>query len=322
MRYTLRALILGCLFLGSTAAAETTYTLNWDAPTTNVDGTPLSDLAAYGVYSSETSGVYTTPQATVTQPGTTYSGVIPRSFTARTRYFTVDAVDTTGNRSAKSNEVSRTFAADPSAQLTVTIAGSGTVTSTPPGINCGADCTERYFVGDSVTLAAVPAVGFRFDGWTNGCAGTGNCTRIIDADLIANAVFVAAPVVAPTVTVHFANNNTNPARGNSVVLFIDVANGPITSLTLHKGLPDVSPWPAQWPTGSMSNVFLVTTAGVQFPLCLNTSATCFPADGTYTAVVDYTYAGGTGQSRLTFTLGVPPPPPNPAPTAPSNLRVQ
>lgn len=34
-------------------------TLTWDAPTTNTDGTPLTDLAGYYVYYSQTSGAFT-----------------------------------------------------------------------------------------------------------------------------------------------------------------------------------------------------------------------------------------------------------------------
>jgi hypothetical protein len=34
--------------------------------------------------------------------------------------------------------------------------GQGTVTSSPAGINCGADCTENYTAGTAVTLTAAP----------------------------------------------------------------------------------------------------------------------------------------------------------------------
>ena len=37
-------------------------TLCWDPPTTNTDGTPLTDLAGYKAYSSQTSGTYTDAQ--------------------------------------------------------------------------------------------------------------------------------------------------------------------------------------------------------------------------------------------------------------------
>jgi hypothetical protein len=43
--------------------------------------------------------------------------------------------------------------------------GSGTVSSAPAGINCGADCTENYTSGTMVTLTAAAAPGSTFAGW-------------------------------------------------------------------------------------------------------------------------------------------------------------
>src|SRR3989344_2652653 len=54
--------------------------------------------------------------------------------------------------------------------------GSGTVTSSPAGINCGADCSETYNFGTSVTLTATISAGSTFTGWSGaGCSGTGTC---------------------------------------------------------------------------------------------------------------------------------------------------
>lgn len=62
--------------------------------------------------------------------------------------------------------------------LTVTLAGagSGTVTSTPAGIDCGTDCTESYAFGTSVQLHATPTTGNMFGGWSGACTGMGACT--------------------------------------------------------------------------------------------------------------------------------------------------
>jgi hypothetical protein len=62
-------------------------------------------------------------------------------------------------------------------ELNVTLdgTGNGTVTSTPAGIDCGADCTESYDYGTVVTLTAVAETGSTFTGWSGACSGTGNC---------------------------------------------------------------------------------------------------------------------------------------------------
>ena len=54
--------------------------------------------------------------------------------------------------------------------------GSGTVTSSPAGINCGSTCTANYANGTSVTLSAAAASGSTFTGWSGACTGTGSCT--------------------------------------------------------------------------------------------------------------------------------------------------
>jgi hypothetical protein len=55
--------------------------------------------------------------------------------------------------------------------------GSGTVTSSPPGIECGATCAADFDEGTSVTLTAVPDPGSEFTGWSGGgCSGTATCS--------------------------------------------------------------------------------------------------------------------------------------------------
>jgi hypothetical protein len=49
--------------------------------------------------------------------------------------------------------------------LTVSVTGSGRVTSQPAGIDCGTDCAEGFAAGTSVSLTAVPAAGSVFAGW-------------------------------------------------------------------------------------------------------------------------------------------------------------
>jgi subtilisin family serine protease len=79
--------------------------------------------------------------------------------------------------------------------------GTGTVTSTPDGINCGGDCNQRFPGGTSVTLTATPSAGSVFAGWSGGgCSGTGTCALSTTATV--TAIF-NLPAPAPlTVTVN------------------------------------------------------------------------------------------------------------------------
>jgi len=71
--------------------------------------------------------------------------------------------------------------------------GGGLVTSTPPGISCGADCTATYPAGTSVQLIATPGAGATFDGWSGGgCSGTGTCAVTMSAAATVTAAFGGA----------------------------------------------------------------------------------------------------------------------------------
>jgi uncharacterized repeat protein (TIGR02543 family) len=93
-----------------------------------------------------------------------------------------------------------TFVASTQA-LTVSVAGSGSVSSAPAGISCGADCSESYNTGTSVTLTATPASGNTFSGWSgSGCSGTGTCTVTMSAARSVTATFAANPTFALNVS--------------------------------------------------------------------------------------------------------------------------
>jgi hypothetical protein len=75
-------------------AGTGTATLTWTAPTTNMDGTPLTTLAGYNVYYGTTPGVYTSLVI-----GDVNSYQIVGLTKGQTYYFTVTAYDTSGNES-------------------------------------------------------------------------------------------------------------------------------------------------------------------------------------------------------------------------------
>jgi hypothetical protein len=80
--------------------------------------------------------------------------------------------------------------------LTVTKAGtgSGTVTSSPAGINCGADCFETYADGTVVSLSyGIIDPTTYFAGWSGGgCSGTLTCTVTMTTSHTVTATFSLA----------------------------------------------------------------------------------------------------------------------------------
>jgi len=68
--------------------------------------------------------------------------------------------------------------------------GTGTVASTPAGIDCGADCSETYLKGTAVTLSATADADSDFAGWSGGgCSGTGDCAVTMNTDMGVTATF-------------------------------------------------------------------------------------------------------------------------------------
>lgn len=75
-------------------------------------------------------------------------------------------------------------------RLIVRKTGSGTVTSKPPGINCGKRCTALFRPGKLDLTAKAPA-GWRFAHWQGACRGsTGRCRLNLTAPTATTATFL------------------------------------------------------------------------------------------------------------------------------------
>ncbi len=81
----------------------------------------------------------------------------------------------------------------PVTELTVTVEGAGTVTSTPAGIDCGTDCAETYSPGEAVVLAAEPDDLYTFTGWGGACSGTDPCELHMTSPAEVTATFEVLP---------------------------------------------------------------------------------------------------------------------------------
>jgi hypothetical protein len=96
---------LAAFNVGVQALAVGSATLSWTPPTTNSDGSALTDLAGYKVYWGQTQGSYPN---TVTL-GAGLSSYVVGSLSAGTWYFVMTSVNSSGIESAQSNVGSKTI---------------------------------------------------------------------------------------------------------------------------------------------------------------------------------------------------------------------
>jgi hypothetical protein len=118
-----------------------------------------------------------------------------------------------------------------SAQQKLTIVksgtGSGTVTSSGGGIDCGGICSGSFPFGSGVALQAAPAPGSVFAGFSGGGCSVSPCLLSMLDDVAVSAVFQAIPpVVAPDVLA--PQTTIRKRRGNMVTFASSEANSTFT----------------------------------------------------------------------------------------------
>ena len=79
----------------------------------------------------------------------------------------------------------------PLAPLSISVIGSGLVTSSPEGIFCPNICETSLMMNSQVTLTAKPVAGFAFSSWGGACSGiTGTeCIVTVDGQRAVSAIF-------------------------------------------------------------------------------------------------------------------------------------
>jgi len=107
-------------------------------------------------------------------------------------------------------------------QLAVSVAGSGTVTSSPAGITCSSgSCTALYPRGTVVTLTATPDPSWWLSSWNGDCTGSGSCSVTMTATRSVSATFRNTPLITA-----FAADTTFPApAGSTITWTTTTANG-------------------------------------------------------------------------------------------------
>lgn len=134
--------------------------------------------------------------------------------------------------------------------------GSGTVTSSPAGINCGATCTATFPAGSSVQLTAAAAAGSTFTGWSGDATG---------ADL--NSWPDGAAEASNPTTVVMNGNKTvtatfSPVMYTLTILKAGTGSGTVTSNT--GGINCGATCTAQIPSGTNMVLTAAAAAGSTF----------------------------------------------------------
>jgi hypothetical protein len=124
--------------------------------------------------------------------------------------------------------------------LSVSVTGSGTVTSSPAGINCGTSCNANFAANTSVTLTATPTAGQVFESWGGACTGnTATCILQMTQARSATATFAAAP---PTTknwqTAQLLESSNDFNVGSRFLTAIDQNGNALTVWEQSDGTPD------------------------------------------------------------------------------------
>ena len=175
----------------------------------------------------------------------------------------------------QNRSVTATFNAVPSI-LTVNKAGTGTgtVTSSPSGINCGAICSAQFPTGSTVTLTATASASAASDfaGWSGGgCSGTGTCTTVMATSQTVVATFNLVPTATVTVNKSGSGNGTVVSSPVGINCGSDCnqsyAQGTVVTLTANpNGNSDFIAWSGPC-SGAGDCTFTVTantTVGARF----------------------------------------------------------
>jgi hypothetical protein len=197
-------LLLAVLATSSLAVAAQ-LSLTWNDNSSNEEGFRIERRI----------GASTTYQqlASVTSNTTSYNDL---NLTNSTTYcYRVLAFNSAGS-SGYSNE---NCATTPAATFTMSVSragsGGGTITSSPAGITCGADCTEVYVSATTVSLSATAAPGSVFGGWS-GNADCADGVVSVNANISCTATFNL--VSTYTLTTSVVNEMTSSGSASGKVL--------------------------------------------------------------------------------------------------------
>jgi uncharacterized repeat protein (TIGR01451 family) len=176
--------------------------------------------------------------------------------------------------------------------------GSGSVTSSPAGIDCGAICSASFYSNTVVTLTAAVDTGSQFSGWTGDCAADGlDCITTLSA-----AKDITATFALITYTVSAAKDGNGDGTITSTPSGIDCGDTCSTSF----GYNTVVTFTAVPTSGSRVDGWAGDCAA-DGSICVTTVTATQNVTATFRMIttnlaVSQTYARRTG--AITFTVVV------------------
>lgn len=160
--------------------------------------------------------------------------------------------------------------------------GSGTVTSSPSGIDCGTTCSRNYEYNTTVTLTATPGTGFAFRGWSGACSNfVGNCVLTMDAAKSVSAQFITPHVncIGTPCSQTLSGQNLGQTYDNSTA---------VGTYSLALAFSAADAWPV---TGNASTSFCTGGVNLVFKQTAN-SCTTWAYSGAVAGHVHYNSSGG------------------------------
>ena len=170
--------------------------------------------------------------------------------------------------------------------------GQGTVTSSPAGINCGNDCSEKYPLGTSVTLTAASEENSAFAGWSGDCTGTTKCTLKMDNDKTVTANF------SPTFSLSINKGGTGQGTVTSSPAGVNCGNDcsekyPLWTTVVLSAAPDANSVFSGWAG--------ICSGTEKCQVVINGDRTVLAVFNQKTVVSNYTLSvskGGTGSGMV------------------------
>ena len=195
------------------------------------NGTVISDLP--GINCGTTCSGSFNPETVVTLTAAPDSGSVFAGWSGACSGMGACSITMDGDKTAIA-----VFNLQEQSQFTLTVVksgtGSGTVSSSPRGINCGTDCSEIYSKVQKVRLTAKPDRDSTFSGWSGGgCSGTGTCEITVDSPTVIAASFMGK---IPQIMVSSASIDFDSLQvGKSVTKRLAITNDGVGDLTIVAG---------------------------------------------------------------------------------------